>query len=125
MIKNLFAYCDNTPIIRVDIDGDFWVFCYEVMIMGDPGFVIDTPLTPLAKPSWNIPILYPETPSHLFAQSLTIDMHLPVDILISELNTTTQIEFSKTKDWDDPDPHTRPGQKKQGRERKVKKKGWF
>ena len=23
--KNLFAYCDNNPVMRVDDEGDFWL----------------------------------------------------------------------------------------------------
>ena len=29
--KNLFAYCDNNPIIREDIDGEFWLFLGAVI----------------------------------------------------------------------------------------------
>ena len=32
--KNLFAYCDNNPIMRIDTDGHFWDIVFDVVSLG-------------------------------------------------------------------------------------------
>lgn len=33
--KNLFAYCDNNPVIKVDNGGQFWDTIFDVISLGD------------------------------------------------------------------------------------------
>ena len=28
--KNLYAYCDNNPVVRVDYDGQFWDYVIDI-----------------------------------------------------------------------------------------------
>lgn len=32
--KNLFAYCDNNPVARVDYGGEFWETLFDVISLG-------------------------------------------------------------------------------------------
>ncbi len=36
--KNLYAYCDNNPVVRVDVDGEFWGTAVAIGALG--GFVV-------------------------------------------------------------------------------------
>ena len=32
--KNLYAYCDNNPVVRIDCSGCFWDTVFDVMFVG-------------------------------------------------------------------------------------------
>ena len=50
--KNLYAYCDNNPITRVDKDGEFWVFANVVvgLVAGAASKIVSNLLT---NKTWN------------------------------------------------------------------------
>ena len=33
--KNLYAYCDNNPVVRIDIYGEYWDIAFDVVSFGD------------------------------------------------------------------------------------------
>ena len=48
--KNLYAYCDNNPIIRKDLDGDFWETAFDVIPLG--ASIIEVSLNPGDPLAW-------------------------------------------------------------------------
>lgn len=104
--KNLFAYCDNNPIMRVDEDGEFWKLALASGgIGGSSGFSLAT----LGAKA--LATLGAITPAGWVAIGVTA-------VVTIGIISYSVYESSKSKS----DPYGRPGQKKQGRERKEKKK---
>lgn len=47
--KNLFAYCDNNPVVRKDTDGEFWDTVFDVIsLVGSIAEVVVNPANPMA-----------------------------------------------------------------------------
>ena len=47
--KNLFAYCDNNPVMRIDVDGQFWDTVFDVVsLVMSVVDVINDPSDPMA-----------------------------------------------------------------------------
>ena len=93
--KNLFAYCDNNPIMRLDNDGEFW----QAALAGG-GSLVGIWVAGGTN-SWN-PIGW----AILGAATISTVVYCGVKIYKAVKNN--------------PDPYARPGQKKQGRENKNK-----
>lgn len=48
--KNLFAYCDNNPIMRVDVGGDFWETVFDVITLG--ASIVEVCVNPADPLAW-------------------------------------------------------------------------
>ena len=48
--KNLFAYCDNNPIVRVDIEGNVWETVFDVISLG--ASVVEVAVNPTDPWAW-------------------------------------------------------------------------
>ncbi len=91
---NLFVYCWNNPVIMVDSDG------YSTLVAGSTFFIAAGSVG--AANSWN-PVGW-----------------AIVGALVVVIGGYYIYDSVKTAKKSDPDPYARPGQKKQGRERKAK-----
>ena len=101
--KNLYAYCDNNPVMRVDKDGNIWELALasgETMALGS-GSAIVAGLSAAAP--------------------VAIGVAITVVVVVG---VSAAIKFAKSKSnkktKEEVDPYARPGQKKQGRETKIK-----
>ncbi|MDD6212329.1 MAG: hypothetical protein PUB22_04200, partial [Clostridiales bacterium] len=48
--KNLYAYCDNNPVVRVDCGGDFWETTFDVISLG--ASIVEVCVTPTDPWAW-------------------------------------------------------------------------
>ena len=48
--KNLFAYCDNNPISRIDVGGEFWESAFDVVSLG--ASIVEVAINPSDIWSW-------------------------------------------------------------------------
>lgn len=48
--KNLFAYCDNNPVVRVDLGGEFWDTIFDVVSLSSS--VVDVVKNPTDPMAW-------------------------------------------------------------------------
>ncbi|HEX2935354.1 MAG TPA: RHS repeat-associated core domain-containing protein [Bacteroidales bacterium] len=91
--KNLYSYCDNNPIMRSDDDGHFW-------------FALAAPLLALGPVGW--------VAGGLLIVATFAIAYIAIDHYRYTHRNVTYLSKS------DVDPYARPGQKRQGRERKNK-----
>ncbi len=105
---NVFAYANNNPIMYTDETGEF-----AISISVYVGITICFLL---------LEIVYLETTTHCISSTL----NFIIDQISNGINTLGDhliVESKRKKEKKnnrDPDPHARPGQKKQGRELKSK-----
>ena len=102
--KNLFAYCDNNPVCRIDTDGRFW----EYALVG--GGIVSSGISLSGVGT---------------AMMTALGAITPVGWIIIGTVAVTSIAvagivYAKGRSKEDVDPYARPGQKKQGRENKNK-----
>ena len=131
--KNLFAYCDNNPANRKDDGGDLWE---EITTLGDSIFRSALIFGGLAIGAAVLSAFAVGTGGAgaiaiAAAMGTIAEMSMYTAAFGALIGTMTvaigeigmSLERAKTEN---PDPYRRPGQKKQGRERKEKKKqnGW-
>ena len=61
--KNLFAYCDNNPVMRVDVGGEFWDTVFDVVsLVTSVAEVIVNPTDPMAWAGLAADVVCPVTP---------------------------------------------------------------
>ncbi len=48
--KNLYAYCDNNPVVRVDRDGQFWDTVFDVISLGTS--IVEVSVNPTDPWAW-------------------------------------------------------------------------
>lgn len=104
--KNLYAYCDNNPVMCVDQNGEMW----ELAIAGGGTMAFSSGLsmsTIVAGLSAVAPVA--------IAVATTVVVVVGVSAAIKYAKSK-----SNEKSKEDVDPYARPGQKKQGREKKNK-----
>ena len=116
--KNLFAYCDNNPIVREDKDGDYW----QQLALAGGGAVggswaaianaLSGALVAGGSNAWN--------PVGLAI--LGVVAVVAVIVVVNYASTNIKFKKSSSKSGTNVDPYGRPNQKKQGRERKENKK---
>ncbi len=128
--KNLYAYCDNNPVMRSDDGGEFWLelalgaiavtAVATVVIMSAPALAVAgvgaTVIAGTTSVATSVGIV--STGVAIGAWVIGISEEIENDYVTSR--------NKNKKSGYDPDPYKRPGQKKQQRERKEKKKknGW-
>ena len=108
--KNLYAYCDNNPITRIDEDGDIW----ELAIAGGG--------TIAAGSGFSLSALGGSILAGLGAITPVGWIVIGTVVITSAVVISVQYAKSKSKEKskEEVDPYARAGQKKQGRERKNK-----
>ena len=115
--KNLFVYCDDNPVSRIDVEGDFWE---EVAIAG--AIIAGTGLV-VASAGLLAPvfagIIVSTSATVLFSGGITM-AGIGVGIITTSVVGKTLTDNIVLKESYDPDPYKRKGQKKQGRENKNK-----
>ena len=118
--KSLFAYCDNNPVARIDDEGEFWKYvAYAGITIALLGLTIATAgiATPLIATTIGVAVSASATTliTSGFAIAFT-GLGMATTACVGQVITDITV-YSRTYD---PDPYARPGQKKQGRERKSK-----
>ncbi|MBR0577409.1 RHS repeat-associated core domain-containing protein [Proteiniclasticum sp. BAD-10] len=124
--KNLFAYCDNNPIMRMDDDGEFWkeiglavgitagIVAVGALVVATGGLAV------VAVAGGGTMLVATSTTTAALGVAAVAGKVAYGGILVHATAETAEryISYSKSKS----DPYARPGQKKQGRERKEKNK---
>ena len=104
--KNLYAYCDNNPVMRKDVGGDIW----SLTIVGG-GTIAGSSGISITAIATGLSVITPI----VIAASVTV---------VAVVSISTAIKYAKSKAngkaKENVDPYARPGQKKQGRENKNK-----
>ncbi len=119
--KNLYSYCDNNPIIRVDFGGDFWrelftAIAVTAAVVAAGALVVATGgLAVAAVAGGGTMLAVTSVTTTALGVAVTAGT-----VAVTSYAAATIIEsniiYAKSK----ADPYARPGQKKQGRERKNK-----
>ena len=119
--KNLYSYCDNNPIIRVDFGGDFWrelftAIAVTAVVVAAGALVVATGgLAVAAVAGGGTMLAVTSVTTTALGVAVTAGT-----VAVTSYAAATIIEsniiYAKSK----ADPYARPGQKKQGRERKNK-----
>ncbi len=118
--KNLFAYTDNNPVNRIDESGYFWgelakAIAVATAVVAVTALVVATGGLAVAAVAGGATAVM-ATSASMAVASAGIAV---CGIGLAGSVTAATIELAKNYD---PDPYGRPGQKKQGRENKEKKK---
>ena len=131
--KNLFAYCDNDPVNRKDDGGELWEEVIAVgkgifkgaLIFGAVALGVAV-VAAVTVATGGVGTAVAATMITTFAEVSAVTFFSATTVGVTAIavgEAASAIEYTKEKD---PDPYRRPGQKKQGRERKEKKRrdGW-
>ena len=115
---NMFAYCSNNPVMFVDpLGAEF----QEALAWGTSmGWLIiaDGPL-PIGDIAYWIGVAAFSLTCASVASEALPEVDIYFDTHCDELDIDTNV-YEKSEEIEEPDPYARPGQKKQGRERKTK-----
>ena len=122
--KNLFAYCDNNPVMRVDDDGEFWKEVGLAVAITAGAVAIGA----LIVATGGIAVVAVAGGGTAFVASSTAVTAIGVATVTGKVAyggivfyaTAATVEQYASNSKDKVDPYARPGQKKQGRERKNK-----
>ncbi len=130
--KNLFAYCDNNPVMRYDDGGEFWA---KLKSLGEKCLKVAavTAVATLGIVAIGGAVTATVTSGGTAAGTLVLATQFAEvaftaagAMAISGITTMgiaevgENITYAKDNSNSDVDPYARPGQKKQGRERKNK-----
>ena len=122
--KNLFAYCDNNPIMRFDSDGEFWkkiglAIAFTAGIVAIGALTVATGgLAAVAVAGGGTMLVATTTTTTAIGVAAVAGKIALGGIVVHATAATAEkyVSYSKSNS----DPYARPGQKKQGRERKSK-----
>ena len=122
--KNLFNYCDNNPVMRIDGGGEFWkeiglavAITAGVLAVGALAVATGGLATVVVAGSSSMLVA---TPTAVSAVEIAMVASTVACGGIAVHTAAALTEGSISKSKSESDPYARPGQKKQGRERKNK-----
>ena len=121
--KNLFAYCDNNPNVRMDASGEFWselafVVALVAGVVAVGAVIVATGgLAAVAMAGGGAAIAATSTASTALGVAAIAGevcvASSAISVMVAPIEQSISLSYN-------PDPYARPNQKKQGRENKAK-----